>query len=50
MKGWWNRWGELCEEVETVSSFCYLGDKVDGSGGCEAAVTASKSKIWLGEV
>ena len=23
-----------------MKSFCYLGDKVNASGGCEAAVTA----------
>ena len=38
----------LCEEVETVRNFCYLGDRVDASGGCEAAVTARAR--WLGEV
>ena len=38
---------ELCEEVESVRDFCYLGDRVNASGGCEAAV---KSKNWLGEV
>ena len=27
-------------EVETVRGFCYLGNKVNASGGCEAAVTA----------
>ena len=31
---------ELCEEVETVRGFCYLGDGVNEGGGCEAAVTA----------
>ena len=31
---------ELCEEVETVRGFCYLGDRVNAGGGCEAAVTA----------
>ena len=31
---------ELCEEVETVRGFCYLGDRVNASGGCEAAVIA----------
>ena len=33
---------ELCEEVETVRGFYmyYLGDRVNASGGCEAAVTA----------
>ena len=28
-----------CDEVETVSEFTYLGDRVSASGGCEAAVT-----------
>ena len=31
---------ELCEEVETVRDFCYLGDRVNAGGGCEAAVRA----------
>ena len=31
---------ELCEEMETVRGFCYLGDRVNASGGCKAAVTA----------
>ena len=30
---------ELCEKVETVRGFCYLGDRVNAGGGCEAAVT-----------
>ena len=41
---------ELCEEVETVRGFCYLGDKVNASGSCEAAQCDSKSKNWLGQV
>ena len=32
---------KLCDEVETVSEFTYLGDRVSAGGGCEAAVTAS---------
>ena len=42
----------MCEEVETVRGFCYLGDRVNVSGGCEVAVTASarigllKFKEW----
>ena len=32
---------ELCEEVETVRGFCYFGDRVNASGGCETAVTAT---------
>ena len=31
---------ELYVEVETVRGFCYLGDRVNASGGCKAAVTA----------
>ena len=35
----------LCEEVETVRGFCYLGDKMNTSGSCEAAVTV-RARIW----
>ena len=38
---------ELCEEVETERGFCYLGDKVNGGGGCEAAVTARARIGWV---
>ena len=31
---------KLCDEVETVSEFTYLGDRVSPSGGCETAETA----------
>ena len=31
---------ELSEEVETVRGFCYLGDRLNAGGGCDAAVTA----------
>ena len=30
----------LCNEMETIQEFTYHGDRVSGSGGCEAAVTA----------
>ena len=30
----------VCDEVETVREFTYLGDSVSAGGGCEAAVTA----------
>ena len=40
---------ELCEEVETVRGFCYLRDRVNVSGGCEAAVIARASIGWVGE-
>ena len=38
---------ELCEEVETVRGFCYLGDRVNASGGYEAAVTARARIGWV---
>ena len=36
---------KLCDEVETLSEFTYLGVRVSASGGCEAAVT-SKTRCW----
>ena len=38
---------EFCEEVETVRGFCYLGDRVNAGGGCEAAVTARARIGWV---
>ena len=38
---------ELCEEVETVRCFCFLGDRVNESGGCKAAVTARARIGWV---
>ena len=32
----------MCDEVETTKGFCYLGDKLDARGGCEATVTARR--------
>ena len=37
---------KLCDEVETVSEFTYLGDRVSVGGGCEAAVTARTRCGW----
>ena len=31
---------KLCDAVETVGEFTYLGDSVSAGAGCEAAVTA----------
>lgn len=31
---------ELCDDVETVGGFRYLGDRLSAGGGCETAVTA----------
>ena len=38
---------KLCDEVETVSVFSYLGDRVSAGGGCEAAVTARTGCGWV---
>ena len=38
---------KLCNEVETVNGFCYLGDRLNASGGCEAAVTARVRIGWV---
>ena len=37
----------LCDEVETVREFTYLGDRVSAGGGCEAAVTARIRCGWV---
>ena len=37
----------LCDEVETVKGFCYLGDRRNASGGCETAVTARVRMGWM---
>ena len=38
---------KLCDEVETVNGFCYLGDRLNASGGCEAAVTTRVRICWI---
>ena len=38
---------KLCDEVETVNGFGYLGDKLNSSGGCESAVTARVKIGWV---
>ena len=38
---------KLCDAVETVNGFCYLGDRLNASGGCEAAVTARARLGWV---
>ena len=34
----------MCDKVETVKGFCYLGDRLNASEGCRAAVTAKNKK------
>ena len=38
---------KLCDEVETVMEFTYLGDRISAGGGCEAAVTARTRCGWV---
>ena len=38
---------KLCDEVETVWEFTYLGDRVSAGGGCVAAVTARTRCGWV---
>ena len=38
---------KLCNEAETVNGFCYLGDRLNASGGCEVAVTARVRIGWV---
>ena len=38
---------KLCDEVETVNRFCYLGDRLNASGGCEAAATGRVRIGWV---
>ena len=47
MKGMMDLIKKLCDEVETVNGFCYLGDKLNASGGCEAAVTVRVRIGWV---
>ena len=37
----------LCDGVESVKEFSYLGDRVTVDGGCEAAVTARVRFGWV---
>ena len=37
----------LCDEVETVKRFCYLGDRLNASGGCETTVTLRVRIGWM---
>ena len=38
---------KLCEEVETLCEFTYLGDRVSAGGGREAAVTVRTRCGWV---
>ena len=38
---------KLCDKLETVNRFCYLGDKINFSGCCEAVVTTRVRVGWV---
>ena len=38
---------KLSDEGEIVKGFCYLGDRLNSSGGCEGAVTARVKISWV---
>ena len=38
---------KLCDGVETVSKFFYLGNRLNATGGCETAVTARTRIGWM---
>ena len=38
---------KLCDEVETENGFCCFGDRLNASGGYEAAVTARVKIGWI---
>ena len=38
---------KMCDGVETVSKFTYLGDRLNATGGCETAVTARSRIGWM---
>jgi len=37
----------LCNGVETVTEFSYLGDRLNATGGCDVAVTARIRIGWM---
>ena len=37
----------LCDGMETVKGFCYLGDRLNARGGCETVVTARVRIGWM---
>ena len=47
MEGTMDSIEKLCDEVETVNGFCYLGDRLNASGGCEVTVTERVTSVWI---
>ena len=38
---------KLCDEMKTVNGCCYLGDRLNASGGCAETVTARVRIGWV---
>ena len=47
MEGTMDSIKKLCDEVEIVNGFCYSGDRLNASGGCEVVVTARVRIGWV---
>ena len=47
MEGTMDSIEKLCDEVETVNGFCYFGDRLNASGGSEAAATVRARIGWV---
>ena len=39
---------KICDELETVRKFTYLGERVQADGGCDAAMTARRRCVGIG--
>ena len=38
---------KLCDKMESVREFTYLGDRVSAGGGYETAATARTISVWV---
>ena len=47
MEGTMDSIEKLCGRGEAVNGFCYLGDRLNSSGGCEPAVIARERIGWV---
>ena len=47
MEGLMDSREKLCSEVKSAYGFCYLGDRLNASSGCEVAVTARVRISWV---
>ena len=47
MKGMVDLIEKLCNKLEAVNGFCYLGDRLNANGSCKVVVTARVRIGWL---